>query len=125
MVRRWRTYFLKGLGEVHDEQRAGRIKTAITDDAVAAVERIILADRCFTINRSFDSMPPEIDICRTLIHTIITDHLGYRKVCARWVPRHGMDFYKQASLLRARYATQQDFSGDAAGTLTGASEWTK
>ncbi|KAG5338420.1 GVQW3 protein, partial [Acromyrmex charruanus] len=82
MVRRWRTYFLEGRGEVHDEQRAGRPKTAITDDAVAAVEKIILADRRFTIDRILDSMPPEIDICRTSIHTIITDHLRYRKVCA-------------------------------------------
>jgi len=101
MVRRWRTYFLEGRGEVHDEQRAGRPKTAITDDAVAAVEKIILADRRFTIDRILDSMPPEIDICRTSIHTIITDHLRYRKVCARWVPLLLSDDHKQKRLQSA------------------------
>lgn len=39
MVRRWGTDFLEGRAEVQDQQRAGRPKTVIIDDAVEAVDK--------------------------------------------------------------------------------------
>lgn len=48
----WRRYtdFLEGSSEVHDEKRAGMPKTANTDEATAAVEKIVQEDKWVTVN---------------------------------------------------------------------------
>jgi len=71
MVRRWRTNFIEGPGEVHDKQCSGRSKNAITDDEILAVETIISEDHRLTIDIILQLMPPEINISQTLVHTII------------------------------------------------------
>jgi len=41
-------------------------------------------DRCFTISDLSLHFP---QISRTLPYDIVSSHLGYRKLCAQWVPK--------------------------------------
>ena len=47
-------------------------------------EEDILANRSVTI-RGLHHLIPEVS--KTTIHEAVTENLGYRKFCARWVPK--------------------------------------
>ena len=80
-VRKWCREFSKGRTDIHDERRSGR--PSISDEVVAKIERILLEDRRITI-RELAAQVPEVS--EKSIDTILTERLGYHKVCARWVP---------------------------------------
>ncbi|KFM62375.1 Histone-lysine N-methyltransferase SETMAR, partial [Stegodyphus mimosarum] len=71
--------FENGRTDIDDAEREGRPATATT----ARVNECILANRRITINK----ISNELDISHGSVHKIIADHLEFRKVCARWVPR--------------------------------------
>ena len=50
----------------------------------AKVNRIIRENRHFTISEVYEQCP---EVSRTVVYEIVTEHLQYRKICARWVPR--------------------------------------
>ncbi|UYV76518.1 hypothetical protein LAZ67_14000927 [Cordylochernes scorpioides] len=50
MVRRWRSWFLEGRQNLHDDERSGRPVTATDNAAVAAVRNVMEADRRVTID---------------------------------------------------------------------------
>ncbi|UYV70041.1 hypothetical protein LAZ67_7001563 [Cordylochernes scorpioides] len=50
MVRRWRSWFLEGRQNVHDDEQGGRPVTATDNAAVAAVRNVVEADRRVTID---------------------------------------------------------------------------
>ncbi|UYV61718.1 K02A2.6-like [Cordylochernes scorpioides] len=87
MVRRWRSWFLEGRQNVHDDERSGSPVTATDNAAVAAVRNVVEADRRVTVDEIMIRMPPGIEIRRSSIGIIMSDVLNFRKVCARWVPR--------------------------------------
>lgn len=80
-VRFWCREFTNGRTDVHDEQRSGR--PSLSDEVVAKVEAILREDRRITV-RDLALRVPEI--CPDSVHKIVTEKLGYHKVCARWVP---------------------------------------
>ena len=83
MVRHWCRQFSEGRQSVHDEERNGR-SSLINDDLVELVQQRVMENRCFTItdlSRHF----PQISI--SLLHEIVTKHLLFKKLCARWVPK--------------------------------------
>ena len=80
-VRFWCREFANGRTDFHDEQRSGRL--SLSDEVVAKVEEILRKDRRITI-RDLALRVPEI--CPDSVHKIVTEKLGYNKVCARWVP---------------------------------------
>jgi len=82
MVRKWVRVFNEGRENVHDEARSGR-PSLMNDDMVRKVNERVRDDRYFTI---FDLSLHFPQISRTLLYDIVSIHLGYRKVCARWVP---------------------------------------
>lgn len=82
MVRRWVREFNNGRTDVHDEARAGR--PSVSDETIAKVEEAMLKDRRITVRELCDLVP---DVSKTTIDKILTEHLGYSKVCARWVPK--------------------------------------
>ncbi|UYV67987.1 hypothetical protein LAZ67_5002717, partial [Cordylochernes scorpioides] len=102
MVRRWRSWFLEGRQNVHDDERSGRPVTATDNAAVATVRNVMEADRRVTIDEIMIRMPPGIKIGRSLIGTIMSDVLNFRKVCARWVPRLLSENHKQQRMEAAR-----------------------
>ena len=92
MVRKWVRMFKEGRENVHDEARSGR-PSLVNDDLVRKVKERLRDDRRFTI---FD-LP-----CTFLkfqgLYDIVSSHLGYRKVCARWVLKMLTEEHKNSVL---------------------------
>ncbi|UYV60390.1 hypothetical protein LAZ67_1001022 [Cordylochernes scorpioides] len=102
MVRRWRSWFLEGWQNVHDDERSGSPVTATDNAAVAVVRNVVEADCRVTIDEIIIRLPPGIEIRRSSIGTIMSDVLDFRKVCARWVARLLLENHKQQRMEAAR-----------------------
>jgi transposase len=92
-VRRWVAHFKSGNSEIADKLRAGRPPSATIQANRTGIDEIIRNDRRVTV----------LDIIQTIgigIHAVqsIIAELGYRKVCARWVPRQLTNELKQTRL---------------------------
>ena len=75
---------------VHDEERSGR-PSVQTDDLVQQVDEKVRVDRRFTISSLAEEFP---NVSRTTLFRVVTEKLGYHKVCARWVPKILTDKHK-------------------------------
>ncbi|XP_054717272.1 protein GVQW3-like [Uloborus diversus] len=82
MVCRWVRDFKNGRTDVHDEAHAGR--PLVSNKTIAKVEAAMLEDRRITVQELHEKIP---EVSKTTIDKILTEHLGYSKVCARWVPK--------------------------------------
>ena len=82
-VRKWCIMFTDGRTDVHDAEKSGR-PSVITDALKEKVNRIIRENRHFTISEVYEKCP---GVSRALVYQIVTKHLPYRKICARWVAR--------------------------------------
>jgi len=81
-VRRWVARFSSGDSDVKDKPRSGRPCTAVTPRNEERLDQLIRANRRITTRE----LCTELNIgCNALEAMVAT--LGYRKVCARWVPR--------------------------------------
>lgn len=94
MVRKWVRMFNEGRTNVHDESRSGR-PSVVNDDLVRKVDEKIKENRRFTITMLSDEFP---QISRTVLYQIVVDHLGYHKLCSRWVPKMLTDVHKTKRL---------------------------
>ena len=81
-VRRWVKHFKDGNTSIKDEPRSGRPRTASTDRNKERVDALIREDRRITVNEIATKLAVGHSAVQEMIHS-----LGYRKVCARWVPR--------------------------------------
>jgi len=81
-VRRWVKHFKDGNTSIQDEPRSGRPRTASTERNKERVDEIIHDDRRVTV----DTIARTLGIGHNAVQEMI-ESLGYRKVCARWVPR--------------------------------------
>ncbi|GBM73650.1 hypothetical protein AVEN_195942-1 [Araneus ventricosus] len=90
MVRKWVQQFNGERTNVHDEAWSGR-PSVVNDGLVAKVNEKIRENRRFTIRMLFDEFP---QISKTVLHEIVTNHLNYRKLCSRWVPKMLTDVHK-------------------------------
>jgi len=79
-VREWCIMFRNGRTDVHDAERSGR-PSVITDALKQKVNSIIRENRHFTISEVYEKCP---EVSRTAVYQILTGHLQYRKICARW-----------------------------------------
>ena len=108
-VRQWCRSFKDGRTNVHDEERSGR--PGVADDGL--IERVnskIQDDRRFTITELSENFP---EVSRTVLFEIVTERLGYRKVCARWIPKLLTEVHKEnrlraAQLFLERYHREGD-----------------
>jgi len=75
MVKKWVRMSNEGRENLHDEARSGR-PSLVNDDLVRKVNERVRDDRCFTI---FDLSLHSHQISRTLLHSIVSSHLGYRR----------------------------------------------
>ena len=82
-VRKWCKMFRNGRTDVHDTERSGR-PSVITDALKQKVNRIIQENRHFTISEVYEQCP---EVSHSVVYKIVTEHMQYRKICARWVPR--------------------------------------
>ena len=92
-VREWCRKFKDGRTEVHDEEGRGR-PSQVTDELMEEVDKAVRTRRRFSISELNDDFP---EISRTSLFRIITENLGYRKYCARWVPKQLTDVHKAQS----------------------------
>jgi len=102
--------FSEGRTDVHDDQRSGR-PSVISDDFLQEFEGEIRANLRVTI-REFHYITPEVS--KTTIHEVVTEKLGYRKLCASWVPKMLTDDHKTKRMGSAlkfltRYAQDGDY----------------
>ena len=82
-VTTWSREFSEGSTDVHDEQRSGR-PSLISDDLLQEIEGEIRTNRRLTIRKLHHIV---LEVSKTTIHEAVTEKLGYRKLCARWVPK--------------------------------------
>lgn len=82
-VAKWVAEFKDPERDFEDAPRTGRPSTTITDENIKPVEQVVLRDRQISIRRVAD----ELDIAKSSVHRIVSEHLGMKKVCTRWVPR--------------------------------------
>lgn len=81
-IRRWVVAIREGKEDLDDEDRSGRPITAKTEDVVKKVDDAVQQDRRLT-TRQLSEM---VGVSHNTIHKILTEELGKRKVCAKWVP---------------------------------------
>ena len=81
-VRRWVKHFKDGNTSIQDQPRSGRPWTASTECNKERVDKIIQDDRRVTV----DTIARTLGIGHYAVPEMI-ESLGYRKVCAHWVPR--------------------------------------
>ncbi|GBN26005.1 hypothetical protein AVEN_1498-1 [Araneus ventricosus] len=98
MIRKWVRQFNDGRTIVHDEARSGR-PSVVNNGLVTKVNEKIHEDRRFTIRMLFDEFP---QISKTVLHEIVTNHLNYRKLCSRWVPKTPLRMSTKRSDLAVR-----------------------
>jgi hypothetical protein len=75
--------FRSGRTDVQDAERSGQ-PSVVTDALKQKVNGIIRENRHFTISEVYKQC---LEVSRTVVYEIFTEHLQYRKICACWVPR--------------------------------------
>jgi hypothetical protein len=75
---------------MHDDPRSGR-PSVVNEDLVRAVEEKIQENRRFTISSLSLHFP---QILWPVLHEIVSDKLGFRKLCSGWVPKMFTDEHK-------------------------------
>lgn len=80
----WCREFDNGRTDITDEHRSGRPSTSASDQNICQVEGMIREDRRITLSH----IAEVLNISYGSVHRIVHNTLGYRKVCAHWVPRN-------------------------------------
>jgi len=73
-----------GMGEQMFMTLRSRRPSVITDALKQKMDGIIRENRHFTISEVYEQCP---EVSRTVVYEIVTKHLQYRKICARWFAR--------------------------------------
>jgi hypothetical protein len=107
-VTKWCREFSKGRTDVNGEQRSSR-PYLIFDD-LQIIEGEIYVNRCGMIGELHHIIP---EVSKTTIQDAVTEKLGCRKLCTRWVPEMLMDNHKMKQMGSAlkfltRYAQERD-----------------
>ena len=108
-VTKWCREFSELRTDVHDEQRSGK-PSLISDNLLQETEGDIRTNRRVTI-RELHYVIPEVS--KTTLHEAVTEKLGYRKLCARWVPKMLTDDHKTKRMGSAlKFLTRYPQEGD-------------
>lgn len=81
-VRRWYKRFRDGTNSTEDNSRKGRPNTSITDENIAAVQKLVEEDPHCT----FAQMRTALGISSASLQSIVHEKLGLRKLTSRWIP---------------------------------------
>lgn len=79
----WCKAFNEGRFDLADEPRVGRPRSSTSDEDVIRVDGLIQEDR----RRKVRELAVELELPKSVIHEIMYERLGYRKVSSRWVPK--------------------------------------
>jgi cell fate (sporulation/competence/biofilm development) regulator YlbF (YheA/YmcA/DUF963 family) len=119
---KWCREFSEGRTDVHAEQRSGR-PSSISDDLLQEIEEEIRANQCVTIRELCHIIP---EVSKITIHEAVTEKLGYRKLCPRWVPKMLTDDHKTKRMDSAlKFLTRYAQDGDEflESIVTGDETW--
>lgn len=83
MVKKWFTEFRCGRTSTEDAERSGRPVEVSTSETIEKIHDMVLADRRLKVREIVEA----IGISHGSVVSILNDHLGMRKLSARWVPR--------------------------------------
>ena len=81
-VTNWLVEFNNPEHGFQDALRMGRPSTITSDENIQAVEQIVMSDRQISIRRLAEALA-----ILAIIHEIMNNHMGMKKVCTRWVPK--------------------------------------
>lgn len=87
----WFKRFSTGLDTIKDAERPGRPSSSTEPGNVGVVEALVLGDRRVSIRQ----ITKRVGISYGSVRHIVTEILGYKKVCAHWVPRLLNDVQRQ------------------------------
>ena len=76
-VAKWVAEFMNPECAFEDAPRMGRPLTTTTQENIEAVERIVMRDRQVSVRRLAEEL--------AIIHEIMDNQLGMKKVCTRWI----------------------------------------
>ncbi|GFW86616.1 histone-lysine N-methyltransferase SETMAR [Trichonephila clavipes] len=82
-IRQWIEFFKDGRKNIYEESRSGRSSVVIVD-LIEEIEEKSNLLRNFTISQLSEHFPT---ISRIVLYETVTGTFGYRKFCARWVPK--------------------------------------
>lgn len=91
----WCTLFANGRTSVSDQPRSGRPISSASDDNVVMIDALVQEDRRVKIR----TIAETLNISKSCVHRIVHDTLGYRKVCARWVPKQLTESHKETRMV--------------------------
>ncbi|XP_035204385.1 uncharacterized protein LOC118179308 [Stegodyphus dumicola] len=89
-MHRWCRQFSEGRQSAHNEECSGR-QSLINDDLVELVRQLVMENRRFTIMKLSSHF---LQISQSLLQEIVTKHLLFKKLCARWVPKNPTSEHK-------------------------------
>ena len=78
-VAKWVAEFKNPERAFEDARRMDHPSTITADENIEAVQRIVMRDRQISIRRLAEEL--------AIIHEIMSNHMGMKKVCTRWVPK--------------------------------------
>lgn len=109
-VYKWKKDFEDGRTNVHHEPGTSGRPSVISETLVTLVRNAVFSDRRFTISDLLTKYPA---VSRSTMHDIVTRCLGFKKICARWVPKELTPKHKEARMMTSldfltRYAADGD-----------------
>ncbi|CAH1965639.1 unnamed protein product [Acanthoscelides obtectus] len=81
-ISRWYGEFKRGRVSLSDDPRVGAPKTAVTQENLDAVRKLIIEDRHVT----YREIEASLMISKTSIQKNLHEELGLRKLVSRWIP---------------------------------------
>ncbi|EGI61741.1 FLJ37770-like protein [Acromyrmex echinatior] len=100
-VYEWYTRFKNGREDINDDAHTGRPKSTINENSIEVVRNFIKHEP----KSSVRYMEMELNIPKSTIYRILTEHLGLQKVCARFVPHNWRLLHDNAPSHRSTLVT--------------------
>ena len=94
-VFRWCSEFDAGRKMLTDLPRSGRPSSSVTDSTIAVVKDLVTS----TPKISTRIIAEELDLSKSTVWRILTEHLEMRKVCSTWVPHELTESNKRNRVL--------------------------
>ncbi|CAH1979967.1 unnamed protein product [Acanthoscelides obtectus] len=82
IISRWYGEFKRGRVSLSDDPRVGAPKTAVTQENVDGVRKLIIEDR----HVAYSEIEASLKISKTPIQKILHEELGVRKLVSLWIP---------------------------------------
>ena len=92
-----------GRESIENDPRVGRPVSVLTEKNVATVKTLIEEDACYTVQEIEELS----SIHSSSVLKILSEPLGLRKICTRWVPRLLTDEQKQSRVRLASQVTEK------------------